>query len=73
MPLPMLVAMAAPSTPNPSIFPIPKIKKGSRIMFNPLAKVSERIAIAALPAPLKIALIRKSIMMEILPPNIHRV
>ena len=70
-PRPMLVAMAAPSTPIAGTGPQPKISNGSSTMFRPFATHSTRIAMAASPAPRKIALITNSSMITALPPSIH--
>ncbi len=70
-PRPMLVAIAAPSMPSAGIGPQPKISSGHSTMFRPLASHSTRIAMAASPAPRKIALITNSSMITTLPPSIH--
>ena len=59
MPLPILVAIAAPSTPIAGIGPQPKMNMGSKIILIMFAIINAFIAMAALPAPLKMALIRK--------------
>ena len=72
-PRPMLVATAAPSMPIAGNGPQPKISAGSSTTLMPLASQSTRIAIAASPAPRKIALAMKSSMITTLPPSIHAV
>ena len=49
----MVVAIAAPSTPNSGIGPKPKMNIGTTIMYKPFDKISVHMAIEALPAPLK--------------------
>ena len=71
IPLPILVAIAAPSIPISGKGPYPKIKIGSKIILIPLASQRTRIAIAASPAPRKIALIINRSIITILPPSIH--
>ena len=60
MPRPIVVAIAAPVTPSSGNGPRPKISSGPSTMLMTLASQSTRIAIAASPAPRKIALIRNS-------------
>jgi hypothetical protein len=67
----MVVAMAAPSTPMAGTGPRPKIRIGSSTMLMPLATHSTRMALAASPAPRKIALITNSSRITTLPPSIH--
>ena len=67
----MFVAIAAPSTPYAGTGPQPKISSGSSRMLRPFATHSTRIAIAASPAPRKIALITNSSRITTLPPSIH--
>jgi len=68
---PVVVAIAAPfNYPFSGIGPKPNIKIGSKIIFSPLAIHNARIAMEASPAPRKIALIKKSRIILILPANI---
>ncbi len=73
MPLPMLVAMAAPVTPSSGKGPRPKMRQGSRMMFSVLAMISTRMEMAASPALLKTALMMNSSMIAVLPPSIQAV
>ena len=73
VPLPMFVAMAAPSSPSFGNGPSPKIKQGPSRMLIQFASHNVRIAIAASPAPRKIALIMKSITTVTFPASITRV
>ena len=73
VPRPSVVAIAAPVTPSRGNGPTPKIRQGPSAMLMPFASHSTRIAIAASPAPRKIALMRKSIRMTTLPPSMMRV
>src|SRR2546425_3344462 len=61
--------MAAPTMPSFGNGPIPNIKSGLRTILIELASQSTRIAIAASPAPRKIALIKKSKTIVELPAN----
>ncbi len=60
VPRPMFVATAAPVTPSRGNGPSPKIRHGPSKMLIAFANQSTRIAIAASPAPRKIALMRNS-------------
>ena len=60
MPRPMVVATAAPVTPISGKGPSPKIRQGSNTMFTRLASHTDHMAMAASPAPRKIAFIRNS-------------
>ena len=71
VPRPMQVAMAAPSMPSCGNGPMPKISSGQSTMLRPFDSHSTRIAMAASPAPRKIALITNSSMITALPPSIH--
>ncbi len=68
----MTVAAAAPVTPYAGTGPRPKISTGSSTMLMPLASTSDRIAIAASPAPRKTALSRNGRMMTKSVPSIRR-
>ncbi len=68
MPRPRLVAMAAPSTPRAGTGPQPNMSSGSSAMLIRLAIQRARMAIAASPAPRKMALIRKRSMTVMFPP-----
>ena len=57
---PVNVARAAPVTPVVEMGPRPKMKQGSRIKLRMLDTQSKRMAMAASPAPRKMALLRKS-------------
>ena len=70
---PIVVAIAAPVTPSRGKGPMPKMSSGPRMMLIQFASHSTRIAIAASPAPRKIALTRKSSRMTTLPPSMTRV
>ena len=70
---PSTVATPAPATPIAGTGPHPKIRIGSSTIFNPLATHNTFIAIAASPAPRKIALIRKSNITLNELPSTHRV
>ena len=62
VPRPIVVATAAPVTPSRGNGPSPKIRQGPSRMLIAFASQSTRIAIAASPAPRKIALITNSMM-----------
>jgi len=68
----MVVAMAAPVTPSRGNGLTPKIRQGPSTILMPLASHSTRIAIAASPAPRKMALIRNSSRITAFPPSITR-
>ena len=59
IPRPHVVETAAPVTPSAGKGPSPKIRHGSRRRLMTFASQSTRIAIAASPAPRKIALIEE--------------
>ncbi len=65
----MVVAIAAPSTPNGEMGPSPKISIGSRTMLIPLASHRVLMANEASPAPLNMAFIRNNKRIVIFPPN----
>ena len=67
--LPVVVATAAPITPIFGKGPIPNISKGSSTILIAFASNNTRIAMDALPAPRKIALLIKSSIITILPVN----
>ena len=69
---PVNVASAAPVTPSLGNGPQPKIRQGSRTRLMMLETQSRRMAMAASPAPRKMALLRKSIMIAPLPPRAMR-
>ncbi len=73
VPRPMVVATAAPVTPSRGKGPRPKIRQGPSRMLIAFASQRTRIAIAASPAPRKIALIRNKSSTVALPPSITRV
>ena len=68
----MFVAIAAPVTPSRGNGPSPKIRHGPSTMLIAFANQSTRIAIAASPAPRKIALMRNSMTIVTLPPSMTR-
>ncbi len=70
---PIVVPTAAPVTPSRGNGPTPKMNSGPRIMLQPLAIHSERMAMAASPAPRNTALIRNSSSTAALPPSSTRV
>jgi len=65
----LVVAMADPVTPTSGNGPKPKIRQGSRTRLIRLPSHNARMAIAALPAPRKIALIRNNSMITRLAPK----
>src|SRR5438132_11104512 len=66
---PVNVARAAPVTPSRGNGPRPKIRQGSRTRLMMFDVQSERMAIAASPAPRKMALLRNNIRMAPEPPR----
>ena len=70
---PINVASAAPVTPSLGNGPQPKIRQGSSIRLMMFDTQSRRIAIAASPAPRKIALFKNSSSTAKLPPRQIRV
>ena len=71
-PRPIVVAMAAPATPICGNGPSPKMRHGPSTMLMVLANHSTRIAMAASPAPRKMALMRNSSITVPQPPSITR-
>jgi len=69
---PVKVARAAPVTPRRGKGPSPKIRQGSRIRLMMFETHSKRMAMAASPAPRKIALLRNNMRMAALPPSAIR-
>ena len=69
---PVHVASAAPVTPKRGNGPTPKIRQGSSIRLMMFETHSSRMAMAASPAPRKIALLRKSRTTAQLPPSAMR-
>jgi hypothetical protein len=69
---PVKVASAAPVTPIRGKGPHPKIRQGSRTRLMMLETQRRRMAMAASPAPRKMALFRKSSRMAPLPPRAMR-
>ena len=69
VPRPITVETAAPATPSSGNGPTPNISSGSRIRLIVLAIHSTRMAMAASPAPLNPALIRKSSRMTPFAPS----
>jgi hypothetical protein len=69
---PIVVATAAPVTPNAGSGPGPKMSSGPSTMLMPLATHSVRIATTGSPAPRKIALPTNSRRMLASPPSITR-
>ena len=70
---PVKVASAAPVTPIRGKGPQPKIRQGSSTRLMMFDTQSRRIAMAASPAPRKMALFRKSRSTAQLPPRQIRV
>ena len=65
------VQLNPPAMPSCGNGPMPKISSGQSTMLRPFDSHSTRIAMAASPAPRKIALITNSSMITALPPSIH--
>ena len=65
----MVVATAAPVSPSSGNGPMPKMSRGSSTMLIALATTSERMAMAASPAPRNTALMTNSPMITTLPPK----
>ena len=72
-PRPIVVPTAAPVTPISGNGPTPKMKHGAKIILSPFASTKTRMAIAASPAPRKMALSRKMKSTTALPPSIIRI